>query len=122
MLGITADQGAGQRDDLATAGGQGAGCVALRGIRALLLVDFVENEVLEESAQVTLDVQCRFVPPYLSGHLPQGRTASYNKLIAVLDLGVMYGAVVGQHPLAPSTSLPKSRTGSAIGRGLAELK
>src|SRR5258708_391391 len=49
MLGIAANQGTGQGDDLPTASGQGAGRVALCSIRAFLFVDLVENEVLEEA-------------------------------------------------------------------------
>src|SRR5262249_15154205 len=69
--GITARQGAGQGDRLAARRDQGAGRVALRRRIALLLVHFVQDQVVEEPAQFALDVPGRRVAVDVAVHLPQ---------------------------------------------------
>ena len=103
MLGIAADQGAGEGDDLSARGCQGTGRVALGGVRAFLFVDFVQDQVLEEVPQVPLDEQGGLVAPQFAGHLPEGRTAAFDQAIAVFLLRVVRCRDGSSAPIRTST-------------------
>src|SRR4051812_24111382 len=108
MFGVAADQRTGQRHDLLASRSQGTCGMALSCVGTLLFVDLIQDQVLEEGPQPTLDVESRLVAPEIAIHLPQRRAAAFHELVAELLARVALTVAVRQHPLALGASFPQA--------------
>ena len=103
-------------------GGQGAGRMTLCRVGAFLFVNFVQDQVLEEVPQLTLDVEGRLVPPETSPVIchsdePQPSTSRSAVLGCVRHCRLR---LLRQDPLAPCTSFPEPRARLSVLAGFAD--